>query len=63
MAKKTWIKIKRGILEPKHIERLGAAWYLYFYILDQTEWESGTILDWKDKYVADDLCKPLAVYA
>ena len=61
MAKKTWIKIKRGILDPKHIEMLGQAWYLYFYILDQTEWETGTIPDWKDKYAADDLCKPIAL--
>lgn len=52
--KRTWIKIKRGILEPKHIQKLGGAWYLYFYILDQTEWESGTLRGWKDKYAAAD---------
>lgn len=24
--RKTWIKVKRGILEPKHIDALGPAW-------------------------------------
>jgi hypothetical protein len=41
--RKTWIKVKRGILEPKHIEKLGVAWYLYFYILDNADWDTGTI--------------------
>ena len=57
--KKTWIKVKRGLLEPKHINQLGSAWYLYFYILDQAEWETGTISNWKDKYAADELNKPI----
>jgi len=61
MAKKTWIKIKRGILEPKHIDMLGQAWYLFFYILDQTDWETGKITDWKDEYAATDLCKPIGL--
>ena len=41
--KNTWIKVKRGILrlEPKHIAKLGQAWYLYFYILDQTNGAAG----------------------
>ena len=59
--KKTWIKVKRGILESKHIDKLGAAWYLYFYILDQADWETGTIKDWKDIYAADELGKPLGL--
>ena len=61
MAKKTWIKVKRGILDPKHIECLGQAWYLYFYILDNADWETGTVKDWKGKYAADELCKPLGL--
>jgi len=59
--KKTWIKVKRGLLEPKHIEQLGQAWYLYFYILDNADWETGTIKEWKDKYAADELGKPLGM--
>jgi hypothetical protein len=61
MAKKTWIKIKRGLLEPKHIEKLAQAWYLYLYILDQADWETGTIKEWKDEYAANDLEKPIGM--
>jgi len=59
MAKKTWIKVKRGILEPKHRRKLGQAWYLYLYMLDLTNWEDGIIYDWKDKDVAADMEIPI----
>jgi hypothetical protein len=55
--RKTWIKVKRGILDPKHIVGLGQAWYLYFYILDQADWDTGMIPEWKDEYAAEDLNK------
>lgn len=58
--KKTFIKVRRGILEPKHIIALGSTWYLYLYILDQAEWDSGKINNWKDKFAADDLGRPLS---
>ena len=61
MARKTWIKVKRGILEPRHINKLGVAWYLYFYILDNADWETGKIFEWKDKFAADELGKPLGM--
>ena len=57
--KRTWIKIKRGILEPKHRRQLGAAWFLYFYMLDITDWKDGVIYDWKDGDVAADLEIPV----
>lgn len=57
MTKKTWIKVKCGILEPKHIVALGQAWYLYLYMLDIANWETGTIPEWKDEYAAQDLGK------
>ncbi len=56
--KKTWIKIKRGLLEPKHRDRLGIRIWLYFYILDQTDWDTGTVLEWRDGDAADDLQMP-----
>ena len=55
MAKKTFIKLRRGILDAKHIDALGAAWYLFIYILDQAYWDSGKIIGWKDQYAADEL--------
>jgi len=53
--KKTWIKIKRGLLEPKHRDRLGIRIWLYFYIWDQADWDTGTVLEWRDADAADDL--------
>lgn len=55
MAKRTWIKVKRGLLEPKHREQLGEAWFVYFYCLDVADWNTGVISDWKDKDVASEL--------
>jgi hypothetical protein len=56
--KKTWIKIKRGLLEPKHRDRLGIRIWLYFYILDQADWDAGKVLEWRDGDAADDLQMP-----
>ena len=56
--KKTWIKIKRGLLEPKHREILGIRIWLYIHMLDRTDWETGIIYGWKDKDEAEDLSMP-----
>ena len=61
MAHKTWIKVKCGILEPKHIAKLGQAWYLYLYLLDNANWDTGVISEWKDEYGVQDLGKPLGM--
>lgn len=53
--RRTWIKIKRGLLEPKHREKLGPAVWLYVYILDRADWEQGAVLEWKDKNAADEM--------
>ena len=52
--KKTWIKIKRGLLKPEHRERLGARVWLYMHMLDIVDWEAGVIYGWKDKDEAED---------
>lgn len=57
--KRTWIKIKCGILEPKHRLALGEAWQLYFYILNIVDWETGVYEEWKDADIANDLDMPL----
>ena len=56
--KKTWIKIKRGLLAPKHRNKLGIRIWLYMYILDQADWETGKIFEWRDKEAAEDLQMP-----
>lgn len=53
--KKTWIKLKRGLLEPKHRLALGPRIWLYFHILDRANWKQGTVLEWKDKGEAESL--------
>lgn len=55
MARRTWIKVRRGILDPKHRRSLGAAWHLYLYMLDRADWEDGIIYEWIDSAVADEL--------
>ena len=57
--KRTWIKVRRGLLEPKHRERLGARVWLYIYILDNTDWNTGTITGWTDGNAADELGMPV----
>lgn len=54
MNPKTWLKIKRGLLEPEHRERMGVRVWLYMYIIDNVNWETGTIEDWTDQKAADD---------
>lgn len=60
MAQRTWIKVRRGILEPKHRMSLGIALYLYLYMIDRADWKSGTIYDWRDQDAADDMGMSLA---
>lgn len=55
MSKKTFIKVKRGILEPKHRLKLGESWFLFFYMLDSVNWEDGTIREWRDSDASDEL--------
>jgi len=59
MAKKTWIKVKRGLLEPKHIERLGVRFFLYLYYLDQADWVKGAVLFYRDRDASDELGIPI----
>ena len=56
--KKTWIKIKRGLLEPKHRDCLGIRIWLYIYILDNADWDTGEIREWRDKDAADEMQMP-----
>jgi hypothetical protein len=56
--KKTWIKIRRGLLTPEHRNKLGIRIWLYLYMIDRTNWETGKIFEWRDKPEADDLEMP-----
>jgi len=57
--KRTWIKVKCGILEPKHRRNMGMAISLYMYMLDHANWEDGIVYEWVDSSVAHELEMPL----
>lgn len=57
--KKTWVKVKRGLLQPKHREALGIRIWLFLYMLDRATWETGKITGWTDQDAADELEMPL----
>jgi len=58
--KKTWIKVKRGLLEPKHVIRLGTRFPYYLYLLDKADWDEGQVLFYRDQDAADELGLPLS---
>jgi len=60
MARKTWVKLKRGLLiDPKHRLALGNRIWLYMYMLDIADWDTGKVIEWRDKDAADELQMPL----
>ena len=61
MTKKTWIKVKRGlVIDSKHRLALATNIWLYLYMLDVADWDTGKIVDWHDKAAADELEIPLS---
>ena len=57
--KKTWVKIKRGLFEPKHRLALGKDVWLYMHIIDRANWDTGSVLEWVDQSEADKLEMPI----
>lgn len=53
--KKGFMKIRRGLLEPKHREAIGNNIWLFMYMIDRADWDTGIIPDWKDKAEAEEL--------
>ena len=61
MARKTWVKVKRGLLiDPKHRQALGNRIWLYLYMLDMADWETGKVIQWIDRAASDDLQMPIS---
>jgi DnaD/phage-associated family protein len=56
--KKTWIKIKRGLLTPEHRNKMGVRIWLYMHMIDKVDWETGVIFEWRDKDEAEDFGMP-----
>jgi hypothetical protein len=60
MAKKQWISVKRGLIrEPKHRLAMGECIWLFSYMLDIADWDTGKVLDWKDESAAEDMQMPI----
>ena len=58
MKRKTWIKNKRGLLDPKHQTAIGEAIWLYLYLIDMADWFTGVVSNYTDGQAADDLGIP-----
>lgn len=58
--KKNWIYLKRGLLTPEHVRKMGIRIWLYIYMVDNPDWPTGVIEGWKDRFAADDLGLPEA---
>ena len=58
--KKLWISIKRGLIrEPKHRIAMGECVWLFQYMIDVADWDTGKIFGWKDEAAADDMQMPI----
>ena len=57
--KRTWITVKRGLLEPKHRFALGEFVWLYIYMLDMANWEVGAIQEWSDAAASEEMEMPI----
>lgn len=56
--KRTWIKVRCGILTPEHVGAIGPAIWLFLYILDRVDWQTGQLEDWRDALASDDMGIP-----
>jgi hypothetical protein len=55
-VKRNWIKVRNGLLDPKHIKALGfCPVILYLYMLDGADWDTGMIIGWVDGDAAEVL--------
>ena len=56
---KNWIMIKRGLSEdPDHRKAIGIKIWLFIHIIDRADWDSGIVLEWRDKQEADGMGIP-----
>lgn len=56
MSKKpTWIKVHSNILEPKHQKAIGERIWLFLYLIDNADWKTGIVPEYKDADAATEL--------
>ena len=52
---KTYIKIKRGLLSSAHCDAIGPAVWLFMYIIDHADWNTGVMGGYTDQEAAEEL--------
>jgi len=55
---RTWMKIHSGINDPKHREALGVRVWLFFYLIDHVEWDTGVVWGYTDGKAAAEMEVP-----
>jgi hypothetical protein len=58
--KKLWVSVKRGLVrDTKHRIAMGECVWMFMYMLDIADWETGVISDWKDEAASEDMQMPI----
>ena len=58
--RKEWLKVNRGLItDPKHRIAMGETLWLYLYMLDCVNWNTGKIEQWIDSDVAESMSIPV----
>lgn len=56
MSAKTWVKMKRGIFrDPKHRQQMGDSIWLFGWLIDVADWETGVVSPYKDEETAAEM--------
>lgn len=60
-TKRTWVKVRIGLFkDPKHRIALGSKVFLFLYMLDHADWQTGKLFGWKDKTASEYLSMPIS---
>ena len=58
--RKEWLKVNRGLItDPKHRLAMGETLWLYLYMLDCVNWNTGKIEQWIDSDAAENMSIPV----
>jgi len=56
MTERTWIKIHSGLTnDPTHRERMGIRVWLFMWLVDHAEWDTGVVYNYTDKWAGEEM--------
>jgi hypothetical protein len=59
MSERTWIKVHSGLTsDPKHRKALGKRVWLFLWLIDHADWQTGVVVDYTDAYASGELDMP-----